>query len=139
MTEIDVPDFDRQPLTLSGIAVTTSVSGRMYTARTDELLDDVLGAPPTANREFPVDSDLWVYGEIYDHRSDAGDVTATVTVKTADGKVVYETPFEPAPVQFGHLARIPLKELGPGSFVATIEARSATPNRYRRRASLPSG
>ena len=58
MTEINVPDFDRQPLTLSGIAVTTSVSGRMYTARTDELLDDVLGAPPTASREFAADSDL---------------------------------------------------------------------------------
>jgi VWFA-related protein len=127
ITEINVPDFDRQPLTLSGIAVTTSVSSRMYTARTDELLDDVLGAPPTANREFPVDSDLWVYGEIYDHRSDAGDVVAAVTVKATDGKVVYETPLEAAPVQFGHLARIPLKELGPGSFVATIEARSTTP------------
>jgi hypothetical protein len=127
MTEIDIPDFDRQPLAMSGIAVTTSVASRMYTARTDELLDDVLGAPPTALREFPADSDLWVYGEIYDHRSAAGDVTANVTVRAADGKVVFETPFEPAPVQFGHLARIPLKELGPGSFVATIEARSATP------------
>jgi VWFA-related protein len=127
LTEINVPDFDRQPLTLSGIAVTTSVSGRMYTARTDGLLDDVLGAPPTAARELSVDSDLWVYGEIYDHRSDAGDVIADVTVKSADGKVVYQTPFEPAPVQFGHLARIPLKELGTGTFAATIEARSATP------------
>ena len=127
MTEVDVPDFDRQPLTLSGIAVTTTVSGHMYTARTDGLLDDVLGAPPTANREFPIDSDLWVYGEIYDHRSDGGDVAATVIVKAGDGKVVYETPLEAAPVQFGHLARIPLKQLGPGAFLATIEARSATP------------
>jgi VWFA-related protein len=127
MTEIDVPDFDSQPLALSGIAVTTNVAGRIYTARTDELLDEVLGAPPAAHREFPADSELWVYGEIYDHRSDAGDVTADVRVKSSDGTVVFETPFEPAPVQFGHLARIPLKELGPGSFVATIEARSAAP------------
>jgi hypothetical protein len=54
-------------------------------------------------------------------------VTANVTVKAVGGNVVYETEFEPAPVQFGHLARIPLKELGPGSFVATVEARSAIP------------
>lgn len=127
MTEIEVPDFDRHPLALSGIAVTTSVAERMYTARTDELLDDVLGAPPVAHRDFAVDSDLWVYGEIYDHRSGAGDVTASVTVTTTDGKLVYQTPFEPAAVQFGHLARIPLTELGAGSYVATIEARSATP------------
>jgi hypothetical protein len=101
----------------------------MYTARTDELLDDVLGAPPTASREFDADSDLWIYGEIYDHRSDAGEVTANVTVlRTGDAKVAYEATFEAAPVQFGHLARIPLKELGPGSYVATVEARSATPS-----------
>jgi hypothetical protein len=127
ITEINVPDFDRAPLSLSGIALTTNISNRMYTARTDGLLDDVLGGPPTASREFPADTDLWVYGEIYDHRSDAGDVTANVTVKAVGGNVVYETEFEPAPVQFGHLARIPLKELGPGSFVATVEARSAIP------------
>lgn len=127
MTEIDVPDFDRHPLALSGIAVTTSVAGRMFTARTDELLDDVLGAPPVAHRDFSLDSDLWIYGEIYDHRPDAGDVAASVIVKSAEGTLVYETPFEPAPVQFGHLARIPLKELGAGSYVATIEAWSAKP------------
>lgn len=127
VTEIEVPDFDRHPLALSGIAVTTSAATRMYTARTDDLLDDVLGAPPVAHRDFAVDSDLWIYGEIYDHRSGAGDVTASVTVRSTDGKLVYQTPFEPAPVQFGHLARIPLTELGAGSYVATIEARSATP------------
>jgi len=127
VTEIEVPDFDRHPLALSGIAVTTSAATRMYTARTDDLLDDVLGAPPVAHREFAVDSDLWIYGEIYDHRSGAGDVTASVTVTSTDGKLVYQTPFEPAPVQFGHLGRIPLTELGVGSYVATIEARSATP------------
>ena len=43
MTEIHIPDFDRQPLAVSGIAVATSGAGRMLTTRTDELLDDVLG------------------------------------------------------------------------------------------------
>jgi VWFA-related protein len=127
MTEIHVPDFAKEPLALSGIAVASSGAGRMLTTRTDELLDEVMGAPPAAHREFLVDAELWIYGEIYDHRSEAGDVTANVVVKSADGRKVHETPFEPAPVQFGHLARVPLKELGPGSYVATIEARSATP------------
>jgi len=127
MTEIDIPDFDAQPLMMSGIAVSSTEARRIYTARTDGLLDDVLGGPPVAHREFIVDSELWLYGEIYDHRSDGGDVTSGVTVKSADGRVVYQTAFEPAPVQFGYLARIPLKEIGPGSFVATVEARSASP------------
>ncbi len=80
-----------------------------------------------AHREFLLDSDLWLYGEIYDHRSNGGEVNAEVTVKSADGTVVYKAPFEAAPVQFGHFARIPLKEIGTGPFVATIEARSSSP------------
>ena len=127
MTEIHIPDFARQPLALSGIAVASSGTGRMLTTRTDELLDEVMGAPPVAHREFSTEADLWLYGEIYDHRSEAGDVTATVTIKSADGAIVHKTPFEPAEVQFGHLAHVPLKALAPGSYVATIEARSETP------------
>ncbi|RPI47623.1 MAG: VWA domain-containing protein, partial [Acidobacteria bacterium] len=127
MTEIDIPDFDSQPLALSGIAVSSTEARRIFTARTDALLDDVFGGPPVAHREFNMDSDVWLYGEIYDHRSSGGDVTANVIVKSAGGDVVYQTPFEAAPVQFGHLARIPLKEIGAGSFVATIEVRSSTP------------
>ena len=127
MTEIDIPDFDKQPLALSGIAVSSTEGRRIYTARTDGLLDDILGGPPVAHREFILDSDLWLYGEIYDHRSDGGDVTSEVTIRSADGTVVHKAAFEPAPVQFGHLARIPLKDIGVGSFVATIEARSSSP------------
>ena len=127
MTEIDIPDFDRQPLTLSGIALSTTMARRIYTARTDELLDDIFGAPPVAHRDFSAESDLWIYGEIYDHRTGAGDVAADVIVKSPDGTIVHRTAFEAAPVQFGHLAQIPLKELGPGSYTATIEARSDRP------------
>jgi hypothetical protein len=66
---------------------------------------------------------------VYDHRSDGGDVTAEITVKSDGGSVVHRTPFEPAPVQFGHLARIPLRELGPGAYIATVEAISMSPAR----------
>ena len=127
MTEIDIPDFNTQPLALSGIAVSSTDARRIFTARTDALLDDVFGGPPVAHRDFNAGSDVWLYGEIYDRRSNGGDVTADVVVTSASGEVVYRTAFEAAPVQFGHLARIPLGEIGAGSFVATIEARSSSP------------
>jgi VWFA-related protein len=127
MTEIAVPDFDKQPLMLSGIAVSSTEARRIYTARTDGVLDDVMGGPPVAHREFIRDADLSLYAEIYDRRSGGGEVTADVTVKAANGSVVYQMPLRPAPVQFGYLARIPLEEIGPGSFTATIEARSSAP------------
>lgn len=127
MTEIDVPEFNRQPLELSGIIASTNDARRIYTARTDELLNDILGGPPIAHREFTVDNELWLYGEIYDHRSNGGDVAVTAKVMAANGELAFETPMEAAPVQFGHLARIPLKEIGRGDFTAVIEAASTSP------------
>jgi VWFA-related protein len=127
MTDVEVPDFKAQPLSVSGLAVTSAAADRMMTARNDELLDQVLGAPPSALREFSADSEVWIFTEIYDNRSNGGEVTAGLTVKTQDGKTVYQVPLEAAPIQFGYLARIPLKQLGAGSYVATIDARSESP------------
>lgn len=110
MTDIEVPDFSRPHLALSGIAVSTDVS-------------------PVATREFSVDSEITLSGEIYDRRAAHGPVSATVTVRSRDGNVVYETPFAPTTEPFGHSARIPLKLLGAGTYLATIEAVSATPKR----------
>jgi VWFA-related protein len=127
MTEVEVPDFKAQPLSVRGLAVTTAAADRMMTARNDELLDQALGAPPSAQREFSADSEVWIFTEIYDNRSNGGEVTAGVTVKTQDGKTVYQVPLEAAPIQFGYLARIPLKELGAGSYVVTVDVRSESP------------
>ena len=48
-------------------------------------------------------------------------------VMAANGDLAFETPMEAAPVQFGHLARIPLKEIGRGDFTAVFEAASTSP------------
>jgi VWFA-related protein len=110
MTDIEVPDFSRPRLALSGIAVSTEVS-------------------PIATREFSADSEITFSGEIYDRRKARGPVSATVTVRSHDGSVVHETPFAPTTTPFGHSARIPLKGLGAGTYLATIEAVSAVPKR----------
>ena len=110
MTDIEVPDFSRPRLALSGIAVSTDVS-------------------PIATREFSADSEITLSGEIYDRRTARGPVSATVTVRSRDGHVVHEAPFAPTTTPFGHSARIPLKGLGAGTYLATIEAVSATPKR----------
>jgi hypothetical protein len=127
MTEIAVPDFDRDPIALSSLAVSSTNARRIYTPQTDGLLDDVLGGPPVAHRIFPLDNELWLYGEIYDNRPDGGEVTGEVTVASSQGTTVYRTELEPAPVQFGQLARIPLNELGRGDFTATVTVTSKTP------------
>ena len=110
MTDVEIPDFRRPQLALSGLTVSSR-------------------ATLLASREFAADSELFLYGEIYDRRAVSGPIRATVRIRSRGGKVVYETSFEPISATAGHQAYIPLKQLGVGSFVATIEAVSATPKR----------
>jgi VWFA-related protein len=108
MTDIEVPDFNRPMLALSGITVS-------------------IGEPPLAGRHFSASDELSLCGEIYDRRRRIGPVVAAVTVSSDAGRAVYQTPFAPARPPFGHCGRIPLKQLAAGSYIATVEAVSATP------------
>jgi VWFA-related protein len=126
MTDIEVPDFDRHSLALSGIVLSTTSAGRIRPVGARDRLDDVLGSPALASREFPMDGDLRMYGEIYARPGVSG-VSASVAVKGGDGTVIYEAPFEPVSTPPGYMVVIPLRRLGPGSYVATIEATSAIP------------
>ena len=126
MTEIHVPDF-------AGAAGPQRFRrddggpGRMLTPRTDELLDEVMGAPPSAQRVSAGRRSVDLRGDLRSSISNGGEVVATVVVKAADGKTVHETPLEPAPVQFGYLANVSPRDLAPGSYVATFDVRSSSP------------
>ena len=89
MTDIEVPDFNRPMLSLSGITVS-------------------IGEAPLAGRDFSANDELSLCGELYDRRRRNGPVVATVTVSSDAGRAVYQTPFAPARPPFGHCARIPL-------------------------------
>jgi hypothetical protein len=110
MTDVEIPDFRRPQLALSGLTVSSR-------------------ATPLASREFAADGELFLYGEIYDRRVVSGQIRATVRIRSRGGKLVYETPFEPISATAGHQAYIPLKHLGAGAFVATVEVVSVTSGR----------
>ena len=82
------------------------------------------------------DSDFFLYGEIYDRREVRGPTRASVTITSRNGTLVYETPFEPMSSTAGHHAYIPLKELGPGSYLAAVEVVSVSPRRTAVRRSV---
>ena len=110
MTDIEVPDFNRPMLSLSGITVS-------------------IGEAALARRDFSANDELSLCGELYDRRRRNGPVVATVTVSSDAGRAVYQTPFAPARPPFGHCARIPLTQLSAGLYLASVEAASATPER----------
>ena len=135
--DLDVPDFVKSPISMSGIAMTSQAAAARPTVRPDEQLRAVLPAPPVALRTFPQDDEVAVFAEIYDNSASTPhkvDITATVT--TDEGKVLFKTDEERDSSDlggksggYGYTTRIPMKDLAPGPYVLTVSARSrVSPN-----------
>ena len=65
--ELEAPDFAKGPISMSGISLSSGLSGRIPTASPAGPLTDVLPAPPSAAREFDRGDTLEVFAEIYDN------------------------------------------------------------------------
>jgi VWFA-related protein len=131
--DLEIPEYDKLPFSMSGLVVTSQVGATMVTAQGDEQLKAVLPAPPTGQRTFPQGDELALFTEVYDDGrlpSHRVDITATVT--TDEGRVLYKaeenrssSELEGKRGAYGYGARIPLSELEPGPYVLTVEARSS--------------
>jgi len=130
--DLEVPRFTEGPLTISGLAITSSRAGVVPTpmAQEDEIRK-ALPAPPTVSREFRRGEELALLAEVYDnevrtpHRLDI-----TTTLRGDDGREVYRHQDERATGElqgssggFGYTARVPL-DVPPGLYLLKVEARS---------------
>jgi VWFA-related protein len=131
--DIEVPDFRDAPLSLSGLALSSSAASAIPTVGTFDLLKSVLPAPATTLREFSAADTLAVVAEVYDTETKVvHTVDVTTSVSDEAGVVVFRSeqkqetelrsdlrPFAFAPKTF-----VPLKGLSPGPHVLRVEARS---------------
>jgi VWFA-related protein len=130
--DLEVPDFYKAPISMSGLALASKAGSVLPTTKPDELLKDVLPAPPMALRTLPPNDELHVFAEVYDNEaSKPHKVDITTTVTSDDGKVVFKAEEErsSSDIQgkrggYGYAARIPMQDLGTGVFVLKVEARS---------------
>lgn len=130
--DLDVPDFSKGALLMSGITLTSESAARIPTVNPDPGFKDVLPASPTAIREFPRSDTLGLFAEVYDNQTAAAHrVAITTTVTADDGRVVFTAGDERASQElqgkkggYGYLAKIPLAELAPGRYVLRVEART---------------
>ena len=90
MHDLDVPDFSKGPLVMSGIALSSDRTSGVVTSSPRDPLRGFLPAPPTTVREFPAGDRLTLYSELYENSR--GPAAHTVTVKavlrTDDGRVL---------------------------------------------------
>lgn len=130
--DLEVPDFSKEPFSMSGLVVSAASAGLTPTARADETLAQVVKTPPTVARDFSAADTLLVYAEVYDNQAATPhqvDVTTTLTAE--DGRTVFKTAeqrssdeIQGARGGYGVTAQIPLADVAPGLYVLRVEARS---------------
>jgi VWFA-related protein len=135
--DLEVPDFYKEPLTMSGIAITAASAVQTPTARSKDPLRDFLPGPPTAAREFQRGDELALFAEIYENApsAPAHKLEITTTVRADDGRVVLQNQEERNSAElkggrggYGFTARLPLADFAPGTYVLHVEARSRAGN-----------
>jgi VWFA-related protein len=130
--DVDIPDFSKEPLTMSGVVMASALAARITTVKPDDELKAVLPGPPTAIREFPRGDTLAVFTEVYDNAVQTPHkVDITTTVTSAEGSVAFKTSEERSSAElqgkaggYGHLAQFALKDFAPGQYYLAVEARS---------------
>ncbi len=65
--DIEVPDFTKDKLVMSSIALTSALSGAAPTVRPKDPLERLLPGPLSAYRDFPQMDELAFFAEIYDN------------------------------------------------------------------------
>jgi VWFA-related protein len=134
--DIEVPDFSKNKLSMSGIVLTAASAQQMMTAKADEELKEVLPAAATADRAFPVGDAVAVFAEVYDNAPKPTHlVDITTSVVADDGRVVFTRSEERSseelqgkPGGYGHRSQISLNDYKPGLYVLQVEARSRAGN-----------
>ncbi len=132
--DLEVPDFNAGPLTMSGIVLTSTLAsvGPVVGLATDDDLRRALPGPPTVAREFNADEELGLTAEVYDNQaSTPHKVAIATTIRSDDGREVFRIADERASSElqgarggYGYTAKVPLKGLAPGLYVLKVEARS---------------
>jgi hypothetical protein len=131
--DLDVPQFAKQDLIVSGLMVTSASAVQVPTAGTVPILKDVLPGPPTATRAFYQADRLALFAEIYDGEQTAHTLDVATTLTAADGSVAYRAADERQTAgrngksggpPIVHTIQIPLKDVPPGIYTLRVAVTS---------------
>jgi len=129
VADVEVPDFSKGPLVMSGVALTSASALGRYTIPQIDALGLRLPGPLTAAREFAAGDRLTVYAEAYENgRRAAHAVEVRVELRSADGRVLHTSTQERASDELsrrdadnGFTASLPL-DVEPGAYLVHVQA-----------------
>ena len=134
--DVEVPDFTKAPLVMSGVALTSAMTGIAPTIRPKDPLEKLLPGPLTTYREFSQADELALFTEIYDNVKAPHKTAIAATVKAEGGQTLFQTREERDSAElagsaggYGFQARIPLRKMEPGLYVLRVEATAQSADR----------
>ena len=127
--DLDVPDFSKEKLSISSVALTSAASAMVPTAKPKDPLAKMLPGPLTTYRDFVTGDELALFVEIYDNTGKAPHkVAIEASLKSEGGQSVFQTTEDRdsselagGPGGYGFTARIPLKDVPPGLYVLRVQ------------------
>jgi VWFA-related protein len=130
--DLEVPDFTKEKLLMSSLALTSAASSAAPTARAKDPLQQLLPGPLSTHREFPQADELALFAEVYDNNGNQPHkVRIQASLRAEGGQSVFQTSEERDSTElkgsaggYGFATRIPLKDVAPGLYVVRVEAQS---------------
>jgi len=132
--DLDVPDFTKNAIALSSVAVASTADRSVYSPPKPgfDPFNGLLPGPPSALREFPANSEISAAVEVYDNKpTPVHGIDVSARVRADDGRVVFNKQEERSsdelhgtPGGFGYTFRIPLEGWAPGLYVLEVEAKT---------------
>jgi VWFA-related protein len=136
--DLDVPDFNKAPFTMSGIALTSLAAQEVTTIAPKNPLRDFLPGPATASREFAIGDTVTMFAEVYENQR--GGAAHMIEIKTElraeGGRVIRNTSEQRSSTElqgasggYGFTARIPLSDVAPGLYVLHVSGQALAGDR----------
>ena len=131
--DLDVPDFARGRLNMSGLLVTAPSAQRALAVQADQVAGKLLPGPATSRRSFSSSDVLALYAEVYENTSSGPprrvDVTTRLIDETGRDVSVAHEVLERGPsassdksATFVVSRQLPLRDVGPGRYLLRVEA-----------------
>ena len=132
MYDLDVPDFSKSRIAMSGLVLTSATAATMVTARPDADLRTLLPGAPAATRLFARNDQLAIFADVYDNDvTPVHKVDIAMSLTSDEGRVVFKNEEERTtadlggkPGGFGFGTTLSLADFEPGLYVLKVEARS---------------
>jgi hypothetical protein len=130
--DLDVPDFYKAPLAMSGVALTSASAAQVPTLTPKNPLADLLAGPPTTAREFARGDMVQIFAEFYENTRNAPPhmLDFRAELRAEGGRVVQSSVDERSSTEldkgtggYGFDARMSLADVEPGLYVLHVEGR----------------